>query len=142
MTATGDKVPGGEAYLNGGYYWREFGHRMPVQEDLDFMVWMNPSSLPTGMKLLRKFSLDLPPGVYDLAVQQRYDVSNIGQKRLIIATRSWIGGDNHLLAGCLLGTGSLAGFLAITFAVLHLLKPHGGYTPTAFAQLEVSSQIG
>eukprot|EP01061_Rhynchopus_euleeides_P021485 TRINITY_DN35051_c0_g1_i1.p1 TRINITY_DN35051_c0_g1~~TRINITY_DN35051_c0_g1_i1.p1 ORF type:complete len:409 (+),score=81.98 TRINITY_DN35051_c0_g1_i1:182-1408(+) len=130
------EIPEYNPYMNNGFYWREWGHMLPDPEDLDFMVWMKPSSLPTIKKLHRRITTDLPAGTYKLQVEDRYDVSKFGDKRLILATRSWVGADNTVLAVCYLFIGSLAFLCALIFTILHLRIPKGGYTPSAFHTIE------
>eukprot|EP01064_Diplonema_japonicum_P037628 TRINITY_DN8874_c2_g1_i1.p1 TRINITY_DN8874_c2_g1~~TRINITY_DN8874_c2_g1_i1.p1 ORF type:complete len:443 (+),score=75.85 TRINITY_DN8874_c2_g1_i1:55-1329(+) len=133
---TGKTVPRGGEYLTNGYYWREWGHRIPRQDDYDFMVWSRPASVPNFKKLHRKITRDLTPGNYTIEVQDRYDTSSFGDKKIILASRTWVGADNTVLGATYCAVGTLAFLLAIGITIGHTMFPMGGYTPQAMRSLE------
>ncbi|KAJ9457061.1 ALA-interacting subunit 1 [Diplonema papillatum] len=132
----GAAVPLGQEFFANAFYWREWGHRLPDQADLDFMVWAKPASVPRFKKLHRRITTDLPAGAYTLEVQERYDVSRFGEKRIVLATRSWLGADNVVLGAAFIFSGSLSFVFTVVLAVLHQLNPRGGYTTMALSSLD------
>ena len=136
VTNNGEEVRFGAEILNRGDYWREYGHPVPTQHDLDYMVWSKASSTKTVTKLLREFTTDIAPGTYVLGVQDRYDTSLFGRKKIIIATRSWVGADNSVLAASCISAGALAFIFAVSFVLLGMIRPQGGYTPEAMQSIE------
>lgn len=130
--------------INRGYYWREYGHKIPVQTDLDFIVWSRPATLPKFKKLHRIIQKPLVPGdEYILDIEDRFPVGPFsGEKAVVFATRTWIGSDNTVLGGAYCFIGSLACVWALLFVVLHLKNPLGGYTPENMKQLEADAFSG
>jgi hypothetical protein len=105
-------------HARNGWYIGEEGHQIPNPSDEDFMVWMRLASLSTFRKLYRRITTDLDPGLYELRIDQRFDLRAFqGKKSVVLATGSWIGGKNYFLAGMYIAVGSLclilgAGFFA------------------------------
>eukprot|EP01062_Namystynia_karyoxenos_P002945 TRINITY_DN1102_c0_g1_i1.p1 TRINITY_DN1102_c0_g1~~TRINITY_DN1102_c0_g1_i1.p1 ORF type:complete len:462 (+),score=131.49 TRINITY_DN1102_c0_g1_i1:162-1547(+) len=124
--------------INRGYYWREYGHRIPSPVDLDFAVWSRPATLPTFRKLHRIISgRPLAPGKYQLEVAERYPTHSFsGEKAVVLATRSWVGADNTVLGVAYIVIGSLAAVFSVLFFIGQVHSPQGGYTPEAFARLD------
>eukprot|EP00755_Sulcionema_specki_P032766 Sspe_Gene.99425::Locus_72959_Transcript_1_1_Confidence_1.000_Length_1288::g.99425::m.99425 len=126
-----------DVFLKEGHYWRELGHRIPLQHDLDFMVWARAASLPTFKKLHRRIDVELGPGTYSLEVAERYDVSSFGgEKSVVLATRTWIGGDNTVLGAAYITIGGMAALFAIGMTIAHLLNPLGAYTEETIKSLD------
>lgn len=123
--------------LSSGHYWREWGHKIPIPDDLDFVVWSRPATLPTFRKLMRIIREPLTPGDYVVHIEDRFPVGSFsGEKRIIFATRTWIGADNTVLGGAYTALGSLACVFALAFVLLHLRNPNGGYTKEAMDKLD------
>jgi len=123
--------------FNKGHYWREYGHQIPLIEDLDLAVWMRPATLPTFKKLHRKVIVPLVKGTYTVTVKERYPVQGFdGEKAFVLATRTWVGGNNAVLGVAYTIIGSLACAFAIAFLLGHMNFPKGGYTQEQFDLLE------
>lgn len=114
---------GTDPYRSAGYYAGEPGHKVPRTNDQDFMVWSRTAALPDFTKLYRIIHTDLAPGEYLLDVEEYYDtVSFKGEKHLVIATASWVGGKHTLLGGALLAVGCLSFVLAVASILVHVVK--------------------
>eukprot|EP01060_Flectonema_neradi_P034011 TRINITY_DN5841_c1_g1_i1.p1 TRINITY_DN5841_c1_g1~~TRINITY_DN5841_c1_g1_i1.p1 ORF type:complete len:412 (+),score=55.66 TRINITY_DN5841_c1_g1_i1:57-1292(+) len=124
-----------KVYIDNGFYWGEYGHRIPNQEDLDFIVWGKAASVPTFKKLHRKITRTLPAGTYRLDVEERYDISKFGEKRIVLATRTWMGADNFVMGVAYCTVGSMSLVAAVVLTIVHNMNPAGGYTTQAFASL-------
>lgn len=108
-----------DPYLAGGYYAFEPGHAIPLTTDEDFIVWARTASMPDFHKLYRIINKDLTAGDYLLDIEEYFDTSSFdGEKHVVLATRSWIGGKNYVLGISLIVMGSLSFVLAIAIIVL------------------------
>ena len=108
-----------DPYLAGGYYAFEPAHRIPSATDEDFIVWARTASMPDFRKLYRIITQDLPAGDYLLDIGEFFDVASFnGEKHVIIATTSWIGGTNYVLGVSVLVMGCLSFVLAIAVVVV------------------------
>jgi len=117
---TGMGVSGSEdPYLAQGYYAFEAGHRIPIATDEDFVVWARPAVMPDFRKLYRIFTGDLASGQYLLNINELFDVTSFsGEKHVIIATTTWIGGSNYVLGILLVVMGCVSFALAVTAVVI------------------------
>eukprot|EP01062_Namystynia_karyoxenos_P076355 TRINITY_DN7476_c0_g1_i1.p1 TRINITY_DN7476_c0_g1~~TRINITY_DN7476_c0_g1_i1.p1 ORF type:complete len:543 (+),score=142.79 TRINITY_DN7476_c0_g1_i1:99-1631(+) len=108
-------------FLYNGWYFFEPYHRMPDPVDEDYMVWMRTQTLPTFRKLYRKITTDIVPGTYRLAVNHRFDTSQFsGEKYIVLAKLSWIGGKNDTLGMVYIVVGITSLLTAALFAYKHL----------------------
>lgn len=113
---------GTEPYRSQGYYLDEPGHRLPITNDEDFMVWARSAAFPDFRKLYREITVDLQPGTYLLDIDEFFDVTRFdGEKIVMIATQSWLGGRHEVLGICMLAMGSLSFVLAVGFILHHIL---------------------
>ena len=124
------------------------------------MVWGKAASVPTFKKLHRKITRTLPVGVffhlilvfpnnksneidkkikqsgtYRLEIDERYDISEFGEKRIILATRTWMGADNFVMGVAYCTVGSMSLIAAVVLTIVHNMNPVGGYTAQALAGL-------
>lgn len=114
---------GTDPYRSKGWYAGEPGHKIPVTNDQDFMVWSRTAALPDFSKLYRIINTDLEPGEYLLDVEEYYDTASFkGEKHFVLATASWLGGKHTLLGGALLAVGCLSFVLAIASILVHVVK--------------------
>jgi len=92
--------------------------------DPDFMVWVRPSGLSKMRKLYRIINQDVPAGDYTLRVFNNYDVEYFaGSKSIELTSMSWLGAQNHALAGAYLVAGALCVLVAGGLVVAeHRLK--------------------
>jgi len=90
-----------------------------------FQVWMRTAGLPNFRKLYSKNTdADLKPGIYNLDIIDRYDVSNYGgTKSFVITTTSIIGGRNPFLGIAYIFVGIISLIFAIFFLIRHIYKP-------------------
>ena len=110
-------------YLANGYYNQELGHKVPLATDEDFMVWARPAAMPDFRKLYRRIDVDLTQGEYVLDIKEFYDTSSFkGEKYVVLATTSWVGGGNKILGILFLAFGALSFVLAIVFFLVALVK--------------------
>lgn len=86
---------------------------------------MRTAALPTFRKLYGKIEADLEPDdKLTVVIENNYNTYSFGgKKKLVLSTTSWIGGKNDFVGIAYLTIGGLCLFLAIGFAVLHLLCP-------------------
>ncbi|XP_020079951.1 ALA-interacting subunit 3-like [Ananas comosus] len=98
---------------------------IPLSEQEDLIVWMRTAALPTFRKLYGKIEADLEPDdKLTVVIENNYNTYSFGgKKKLVLSTTSWIGGKNDFVGIAYLTIGGLCLFLAIGFAVLHLLCP-------------------
>mmetsp|Transcript_19188 Transcript_19188/g.35053 ORF Transcript_19188/g.35053 Transcript_19188/m.35053 type:complete len:318 (-) Transcript_19188:53-1006(-) len=88
-------------------------------EDEHFMVWMRLSPLPTFRKLYGVVNEDLKEGAYNVTISNNYDVSKWdGEKHIVFATVSPIGGKTNALAAMCLAVGFLASLAALIFGIV------------------------
>ena len=107
-------------FLDNGWYANESGHRVPLAQDEDFMVWMRTSSLPSFRKLFRIFTEDLPAGQYEMEIIDLFDVSSFdGEKAFALATVTWAGGKNKFLAVAYIVVGAVVLVAGIVFMIVH-----------------------
>ncbi|XP_078446222.1 ALA-interacting subunit 1-like [Wolffia australiana] len=98
---------------------------IPLREQEDLMVWMRTAALPTFRKLYGKIEADLKANVeITVTIQNNYNTYSFGgKKRLVLSTTTWIGGKNDFLGMAYLTVGGLSFLLALTFILLHLIRP-------------------
>ncbi len=93
-----------------------------VDTDEDFATWMRTAALSKFRKLVGVINADIAKGdTITFTIQNRYNTYKFnGEKAVVLATNSWIGGRNlvfpafYFLAGCLCsGLGAVGVFLHI-----------------------------
>ena len=85
---------------------------------------MRTAALTTFRKLYGKIEVDLREiELIQVAVANNYNTYSFnGKKKLILSTTTWLGGKNDFLGIAYLTVGGLCFFLAMAFAVVHLVK--------------------
>ncbi|XP_057950376.1 ALA-interacting subunit 1-like [Malania oleifera] len=98
---------------------------IPLSEQEDLIVWMRTAALPTFRKLYGKIDADLQENdAINVILENNYNTYSFnGKKKLVLSTTSWLGGKNDFLGIAYLTVGGLCFFLAITFAIVYLVKP-------------------
>lgn len=90
----------------------------------DFIVWMRTASSPKFRKLWGKIDNDINPGLVFVNITNQYNVYNFGgAKKLVLSTRSWIGGKNAFLGCAYVVVGALCVVIGFTFAMVHWRNP-------------------
>ena len=113
-------VNSSDPFLQNGWYANEAGHSVPINTDLDLIVWSRTASMPSFIKLLRIINTSLPAGNYTLLVHDTFNVSSFGgTKTLSLQTTSWVGGRNDFLGYAYVVVGSVSIVLALVLFVLH-----------------------
>jgi len=93
-------------------------------ESEDFMNWMRVAGLPSFRKLYRVIDQDISAGNYTVTISNNYPVASFeGQKSVVLATASWIGGKNPFLGYAFIIVGSLCFILGVIFALKHRISP-------------------
>jgi hypothetical protein len=122
-TWSGEGATSSDAYVANGWYAYEAGHKMPKGNDLDFMVWGRIAGIADFRKLYRVIDTDLQAGDYVFDIDEEFDTASFkGEKHLIIATTSWVGGENFTLGIVYVLLGVLSFVNAVGFLVYYLLK--------------------
>ena len=86
--------------------------------DEHFIVWMRTSGLPNFRKLWGRIHQDLEPGDYKVKINNVFDVSQFGGKKIFILTNVNIfGGKNKFLAVGYIIVGLICIVLAIVFII-------------------------
>lgn len=110
-------------YFRLGQYQNEPGHQLPIVTDQDFMVWARIATLSDFRKPYRKITTQLAAGSYLWRVNERFDITSLGgEKHVILATVSWIGGKNHVLGALYLVIGSISLVLAFAFIGMNIAR--------------------
>jgi hypothetical protein len=123
LTGFGRPTDSKNYFVRNGYYYGEAGHSIPLTVDEDLMVWMRTASLPTFRKLWRRINVDMDVGKYTIVVTDKFDISAFsGEKSIIFATTSWIGGKNEFLGVAYIVVGSLCFVLAVAFFIKHKIS--------------------
>lgn len=92
--------------------------------DPAFVNWMRTAALPTFRKLYRIIQQDLPPGDYQIEIDNQYPVKSFnGKKKIVISEVSWIGGKNLFLGVTYLCISGLSIVFAIAFCIAVKVKP-------------------
>lgn len=104
------------------------GAPLPEVDDEDFIVWMRTSALPSFKKLYRKITNPdriLQKGdVLVMSVNDQFPVESFGgQKHIVIATTSWLGGKNLFLGWAFIGSGIASVAVAIVFFIKQCVRP-------------------
>lgn len=120
---TGVPTTSTNQYRAQGYYAGEPGHRLPLTNDEDYMVWSRPAAFPDFLKLYRQINVDLQPGTYLLDIDEFWDVTRFeGEKHVVIATQSWLGGKHEVLGIAMLTLGCISFVFAVGFILHHILS--------------------
>jgi hypothetical protein len=107
-------------FFNNGWYVNEPGHRIPVTNDEDLMVWARSASLPKFRKLYRVIDEDLPAGTYVMRIGEHFDVTSFGGKKSFsLATLSWLGGNNSFMAWMYFAIGAVCAVSGVAFLCIH-----------------------
>lgn len=96
-----------------------------LRTDYDFQNWMRTAGLPTFSKLyLRQDANVMSAGTYQVNITQAFNVVAYGgTKRLVISTRTVIGGKNPFLGIAYIVVGGICLLLGVLFTARHLFKP-------------------
>jgi|ERR1711916_35173 len=101
-------------------------YRMPGVDSIenqDFIVWMRTAALPTFKKLYGVIDQDLDKGEYTVTIDNLFQPAYQGQKLVVLATVSWMGGKNSLLGEAYLAVGLICIALSGIFLVKHKTSP-------------------
>jgi len=91
--------------------------------DPHFVVWMRPAVFPYFRKLYGVIDQDLPKGDYEVLIKNHYPVDEFdGEKGIVIAETSWIGGPNQVLGISYLVIGGVCLLLSAYFLYFKLRK--------------------
>ena len=94
------------------------------QTDPHFVNWMRTAALPTFRKLYTIIDGDLEKGNYLVTIDNNYDVSSFdGEKWVILAEVSWIGGKNDFLGITYLVIAGICIVFAVAFTIAVKVKP-------------------
>jgi len=97
--------------------------------DEDFLVWMRVAAFPNFRKLYRIIDEDAVPNATELSgtlhieINNRYNVSDFGNKTLVLTEISWLGGKNTFIGYLYVGVGALYLLFAIVFTGKQLIAP-------------------
>ena len=112
-----------DPYQRAGYYFGEAGQQVPRTDDEDFMVWMRTAGVADFWKPYRVLTQDLVAGDYALEIEEFWDSTSFGgEKHVVIATTSWIGGKNYVLGAIYIVLGSIAFVFGAGFLVHFLVS--------------------
>lgn len=90
---------------------------------------MRTAGLPNFRKLWGRIDGTLAAGVYNLTINNVYDVNGFsGNKYFVLSTTNALGGKNYFLAICYIVVGSLCLVFAIIFLVAFLKKKNARRT--------------
>ncbi|XP_006836332.2 putative ALA-interacting subunit 2 [Amborella trichopoda] len=106
--------------------------QIPLSEQEDLMVWMRTAALPSFRKLYGVIEIDLDADeILTVFLSNNYNTYSFGgKKRLVLSTKSWLGGKNNFLAVACLAVGSSCIFMALLFVLLHVRNPRTFGDPT------------
>lgn len=98
---------------------------IPLNEQVDLIVWMRTAVLPTFRKLYGKIEVDLLSNSnITVEIENNYNTYTFGGKKiLVLSTASWLGGKNNFIGIAYLTFGGLSLLFAIGFTLLYLFKP-------------------
>jgi len=89
-----------------------------------FVVWMRTAALPSFKKLYAIINEPIVAGTYEVQIQNQYPVYGFeGQKFIVFATTSWLGGRNPFLGYSYIVVGSISFFQGILFLIKHVVSP-------------------
>ena len=93
-----------------------------VDTDEDFATWMRTAALSNFRKLVGVINVDIVKGdTITFTIQNRYNTYMFnGEKAVVLATNSWIGGRNIIFPALYFLVGSLCSGLGVVSAFLHV----------------------
>lgn len=119
MWRAGGDATAADPYQRAGYYYREPGHKIPSALDQDLMVWLNMAFMQKVTKTYRIIDVDLPAGDYYFEVLEQFATVNVKAKKFVrLATRSWVGENNHVLGILLIVVGGVGFVMAVALLLL------------------------
>ncbi|KAL7748568.1 alkylphosphocholine resistance protein lem3 [Sorochytrium milnesiophthora] len=116
-------------YIPPDLWQKRYGSRYTEWPDLAtderFQVWMRTAGLPNFRKLYgRNDNTDLKKAVYQIRVEDNYNVKDFGgTKSIVISTTSFLGGKNDALGYAYIVIGAMCLLLAASFAARHVYRP-------------------
>lgn len=86
---------------------------------------MRTAALPTFRKLYGRIEQDLHENeTITVTLENNYNTYSFnGKKTLVLSTTTWLGGKNDFLGLAYLTIGGFCLFLAMSFALIYLIKP-------------------
>ncbi|XP_020535786.2 ALA-interacting subunit 3-like isoform X1 [Jatropha curcas] len=98
---------------------------IPLNEQMDLIVWMRTAALSTFRKLYGRIEVDLEPNdIIIVTIENNYNTYSFGgKKKLLLSTTSWMGGKNDFLGKAYLIIGGFCLLLAINFILVYVMKP-------------------
>ncbi|KAK9849376.1 hypothetical protein WJX84_000528 [Apatococcus fuscideae] len=103
-------------YRGGG----NFSQGPGMRDNQHLIVWLRPSAHRTFRKLYGVIHQDISPGNITVTVNSRYNTYGFGgQKAIVLATTSWVGGKNDFLGIMYIIFGVLALVVALGFLLTY-----------------------
>jgi hypothetical protein len=84
---------------------------------------MRTAGMPNFRKLYGRVNTDIEPGMYQVVIQNNYNVEDFtGIKKFVLSTSNATGGTNYFLSWCYIITGALCIVFALAFSIMWARK--------------------